>query len=284
MSVLAGGHSIKRHDPADLTPAFSASTDGRFELHGINLRGLIFMAHVSKSIVTPGQIVDGPSWMDSELFDVAAQSDGDPVGPDGYTPRTIAVLQKLIADQFKVNVRPGSRELPAFELVATAANKLGPNLAAFDAGAAAAGARMMMEAGELVDASNPDPTRGIGWQRAVTINDGVATIDVRAKGVTMFEVALHLALSPLSAPVIDRTGLKGKFTITGLRYTQSDTRTVPTDRHGVAVKGARVASAADDAKTLAKALEEQLGLTLRQTKASLDVLQVDAIDRPAALN
>jgi uncharacterized protein (TIGR03435 family) len=280
------GPTIKAHDPADVSPAISARPDGHLEIHGLNLRGLIFMAHASSSIVTPGQVVDGPSWLDSERFDIEVDGEGDPVGPDGFTARTLSMLQKLIADRFKVAVRPGSRELQFWELGVSAPQKLGPNLGSFGGGGGG-GARAMMESGELVDVINPDPTRGLGWQRHISINDGVATIDVRAKGVTMNEVALHLALSPLNAPVIDRTGLKGKFTIKGLRYAQTDTRTVPTDKHlaadaqRVAGRAAAAPDAKADAAALAKALAEQLGLTLKQTKGSVDVLVVEAAERPS---
>jgi uncharacterized protein (TIGR03435 family) len=278
--------TIKRHDPTDLTAAVTVRSDGTFQLHGINLRGLVFMAHVSNSIVTPGQIVDGPSWLDSEMFDVATKVDGEVVGPNGYTARTISLLQSLVADQFKVTLRAGTRELSVNELVvATSGGRLGPSLKPSGGGAhgAVGGGVGLMEAGQRVDLGDPDPTRGVGWQRAVTIHDGVATIDVRAKGVTMFETALHLALSPLAGPVIDRTGLAGRFDISSLRYAQTDTRTIPSDRHAFTdshTRGAVRADAAADHAALSKALTDHLGLALRQTKVTLDVLAVESATRP----
>jgi uncharacterized protein (TIGR03435 family) len=142
---------------------------------------------------------------------------------------------------------------------------------------------MMMESGGLVEASNPDPTRGLGWQRTVSVLDGVSVVDVRAKGVTMYEAALHFALSPINGPVFDRTGLEGTYDITGLRYVQKDTRTVPSDRHAFTDGKARPATGAarEAAQTeLTKALTEQLGLALRPTTGSVDVLVVESASRP----
>jgi uncharacterized protein (TIGR03435 family) len=82
---------------------------------------------------------------------------------------------------------------------------------------------------------------------------------------SMKELAL-LMLVEVDRPVVDQTGLQGKYDFK-LSFTNDESR-APTD--GSAPPG------------LFTAIQEQLGLKLKPVKAQTDVLVVDAVEHPSA--
>lgn len=93
---------------------------------------------------------------------------------------------------------------------------------------------------------------------------GQATM--RVKNVSMGELAGMLMRLFLDRPVVDQTGLIRRYDFQ-LKWTQDETR-VPTD--GSAPPG------------LFTAIQEQLGLKLEPTKAAVDVLVIDRVQKPGA--
>jgi hypothetical protein len=88
------------------------------------------MAFGSEAIQTPGQIVGGPSWLNSDRFDIVAKAEGDPgVDAQGRPTRLIAMLKVLLEERFKVKVHTEMRETQTYALVLTNKDgKLGPAL------------------------------------------------------------------------------------------------------------------------------------------------------------
>jgi uncharacterized protein (TIGR03435 family) len=87
------------------------------------------------------------------------------------------------------------------------------------------------------------------------------TLEEIPPGISMAQFATRLSAFPiLGIPVIDHTGLAGLYTFNMNFSIRED----------------------DGLPTIWTALEEQLGLKLEATKASLEVLVVDHIERPAA--
>ena len=71
------------------------------------LRALLVRAYGVKNYQ-----VSEPGWMDSERFDVVAKV------PDGATPEQFdLMLQKLLADRFRMTVHRETKELPIYALV-----------------------------------------------------------------------------------------------------------------------------------------------------------------------
>jgi uncharacterized protein (TIGR03435 family) len=81
------------------------------------------------------------------------------------------------------------------------------------------------------------------------------------RAMTMDEFARVLTIYKSSSPVINRTGLTGEFKINLSFTTRSDDPQYP---------------------SMETALQEQLGLVLRQSKGDVDILVVDSIERPTA--
>jgi len=86
-------------------------------------------------------------------------------------------------------------------------------------------------------------------------------------------VIVNLLAGPLGRPVINKTGLSGRFDI-DFRYTPGSGQ-APSSDDAAPVDDPRTAS-------LFTALQEQLGLRLEPSKGPVDVLVIDHIERPSA--
>ena len=121
------------------------------------------------------QIVNGPSWLESERFDVTAKPE-QPGIPNAAQLRTM--VQKLIGERIRSRVSQRKRNLSAYVITVV---KSGHKLAKNDSG------------GILP---------GFGGR-------GPGAIGVRNS--TMTEFASFLQARILDRPVVDQTGLSGKF-------------------------------------------------------------------------
>jgi len=88
---------------------------------------------------------------------------------------------------------------------------------------------------------------------------------------TMADLAVFLQRFVLDRPAVDQTGIEGRYDVE-LRFTPDDFR----------VNG-RVIEPPEDgsAPVLFTAIRDQLGLTLKATKAATDVFVVDGVEKPA---
>ncbi|HEY1305966.1 MAG TPA: TIGR03435 family protein [Vicinamibacterales bacterium] len=76
---------------------------GRLEATNMPLRMLITQAYR----VLAYQLQGGPSWLDSDRFDIAAKA------PDGSTPdQTILMLRALLVERFRLKVHTETKEAP----------------------------------------------------------------------------------------------------------------------------------------------------------------------------
>jgi uncharacterized protein (TIGR03435 family) len=261
--------TVRPHRPDDTGPGGVAlMPGGRFEVRGLPLRALVFIAYSSKTIVAPAQVVGGPAWLDSDTFDITAKGEGTLSGPDGFTPHLIGMIRALVTERFKLTVHHDTRELQVYELVrANSSRALGPRLVVSE-----------RECQGLEAVPGPSSVdRWCGFRRTLkTGDDGLRLVDVHAQGVTMGEVALHFSLYPFVArPIFDRTGLTGRYDIVHLDYVQ--TRVALEGAPGLTVENPQV----DSGPSLFTSLVEQLGLRLRGAKQPADVIVVDAAEPPA---
>ena len=154
-----------------------------------------------------------------------------------------AMLQKLLEDRFKLTLSRGTKELPVYVMtVGKGGHKLTPN-----------------------DRSpNGLPTlffKGLGILPA--LNAGTA------------DLANVLQSVVLDRPVVDRTDLTGRFDFT-LNWTPDDSQ--------FRTLGGRPPGAAIDPNGppgLFTAIQEQLGLRLESTRAPVEVLVIDRVERPS---
>ena len=188
-------------------------------------------------------------WLDRDLFDFTGK--GEAEAPPA---RRMLMLRAFLADRLKLVVRIESREMSVFALVvARSDRRLGPQIRPSSVDCAA------VRAGR--GGATPAPT--IFGQRPVC--DALSRPDfITAGGVTMTEVAANIGRLA-GRPVIDRTGLLGGYDF--------DLKWVPAE---ILKTGTRPI----DGPSFAVALEEQLGLRLESTRAPLEVVVIESVERP----
>jgi uncharacterized protein (TIGR03435 family) len=149
--------------------AMSPYGQGRFSIRSASLTLLIGLAYD----VSEDQISGGPSWRDSEYYDVTARAeDGIALTYDELRPR----LQHLLAQRFKLAIHREPKPLQGYALVV-----------------AKGGARLKRNNAET--------------SRAFILPDGL-----RAPSISM-DVFAGILARPVGRPVVNETGLDGTYEI-----------------------------------------------------------------------
>ena len=189
------------------------------------------------------QISGAPSWVDSDRYDTVGRSDtpGEP-----SRDQMKLMIQKLLIDRFQLKFHTEKKELPVYAMVLA---KGGPKL--------------------TVSAADPNAFPGIGFGR----EPGVISLIGRNTGLN--GVANGLQSNILDKPVVDRTGLTGRYDFQ-LRFTPDPIQLA--NFSGLEPPNAADLNAPPDIFT---AFEQQLGLKLQPTKAVVDVMVIDKIERPS---
>ena len=229
----ADGHNHIYNNPAE----------SHFRTVNLSLKDLVQFAYgLPKS-----QIVGGPAWFDSTMFDIDAKSDFSVDAQLKALPDTEArqqkrlMVQALLADRFQLKTHPETRELPEYALV-IANPKSGPKFKPSDA-----------------NGTTVSTTGGTGIQR----------IHVQGSDHTLELLARELA-QVLGRAVIDMTGIDARYDLT-LRW-------MPADRPPPMLNGAPDPNPPPDIFT---AIQEQLGLKLEPSKGPVPVLVIDSVAMPS---
>jgi uncharacterized protein (TIGR03435 family) len=186
------------------------------------------------------QIVGGPPWMESEKYDVNGQPEGQ---GEPSRVQLSGMIRKLLEDRFKFTFHREKRELSVYAITVAPG---GPKLTKND--------------------TNPNGLPGLFFK-------GLGTLP--AQNATMGDFAGVMQTAVLDRPVVDKTGLQGRFDFT-LRWTPDETQFA-----GLGVRVPPPSNDPDAPPGLFTAFQEQLGLKLESTKAPVDVLVVDRVERPS---
>jgi len=208
----------------------------RFICKDYTLKLLIAAAYELNSV----EISGGPTWLESDHFDIAAVTPGD-VRPTHS--EQMAMLRNLLADRFKLAFHRESKEFSIYELtVAKGGPKLKPSASAPD-----------------------DPPQTIS-----TVYPHRLLMPARNAAMGDFVSVLQRAI--LDRPVVDKTGLEGRFDF-DLEWAPDETQF-----------GGAISAAPDDAPSapLFTAIQQQLGLKLTATKGPVQALVVDHAEQPSA--
>jgi uncharacterized protein (TIGR03435 family) len=236
---------------ADATPEFEVATikpgqpdrqgkgfrvNGRqFSTINTTLTDLITFAYG----VHAKQVTNGPAWMETDKYDIAAQPNGEGQPNDKQWK---GMVQKLLADRFKLKFHRDKKELGVYALT-------------------------VAKGGHKLTKSEGDPNglpalffRGLG--------------NLPARNATMTDFAGVMQGAVLDRPVVDQTGIAGRFDFV-LLWTP--------DEFQFGGMGAKVPPPANNAAAppdLFTAMQEQLGLKLESTKAPAEVFVVDNAAKP----
>ena len=261
--------SIKPNKSGDGRVSIGMQPGGRVTAVGITLRMLIANAYGTPQPLPPFRIIGGPGWINDDRFDVVAKAVGDvPPGPNNIFP---LMIRAMLVDRFKLVTHSESRELPIYELVkARSDGRLGPKLrpAATDCSALAA-AR-----GRGGPPPPGGPGFGPGGRPACGMMIGPASLAAGGQGMAQFATILS---GRVQRVVVDRTGLTGSFDI-DLTWTPDQ---IPQGLTGTPPPGTPLLPPIDpNGPSIFTAVQEQLGLKLESTKGPVDVVVIDAADRP----
>jgi uncharacterized protein (TIGR03435 family) len=221
---------------------------GRFVGINVSLGMLIGAAFSTPDAMLPGfQITGGPAWINTDGFDIEAKA-------DGATPpeQLRLMLRTLLQNRFKLQAHVETRQLPIYALVtARPDGRLGPQL--------------RPSPGDCIYGAAANPA---GLPRCEE-RFGPARMKARrfnVAAVTMDAVAARLS-SLVARKVINRTKLPGTFDVdVEFSYVTPPLGT-PGDQ-------------APDGVSLFTALTEQLGLKLDADRGPVEMLVVDAAERP----
>ena len=236
---------------ADANPVFEVATikPSRPDAQGkaFQIRGREFFTFNTSlaDVITfayglhPRQITGAPAWVETEKYDLNAKPDGE--GQPNQNQWKVMV-QKLLADRFKLTFHHDKKELSVYAIVV---GKNGPKLTRSE--------------------GDPNGLPGLFFR-------GLGNLP--ARNATMADFAGVMQAAVLDRPVVDQTGLSGRFDFE-LKWTPDEFQF-----GGIA----KVPPPADNAAAppdIYTAMREQLGLTLQSTKAPVDVLVIDRAEKPS---
>ena len=234
--------SVKRNTAGTSMDVSIGPRPGGYAAINSPLRLIIELAFGVRS----SQVVGGPAWLTTERFDITARA------AEG-TPRNaiLPMVRTLLRDRFQLKSHTEIRQAPVYALVlARADRRTGPQLK-----------QSTVECSSDPVTPNPCSMNGTIGSSA----KGFAT----ATGQTLTQLAAYLGRN-LDRPVVDRTGLSGRFDFE-IRWV-GDTLTA-TD------PGATVRT--NDGPSLAIVLQEQLGLKLEAATGPVEFLVIDSAALPA---
>jgi uncharacterized protein (TIGR03435 family) len=235
---------------------------GRFATTNAGIKRLIAFAYNVRDF----QVSGGPSWADSEKYDIDAKVEDSLAGSLEKLPieqqadQIRLMVQSLLADRFKLRVSHTTKVLPVYALVIA---KRGPKLKEAKPGDTYPNG-----------IKGPDGVARPGMMRMI------GRSDLTGQGVSMEILARQLAFL-LGLTVLDQTGLKGNYDF-ALQWT-------PEQKTAVMFKGAEDGNPGpanappvdSSGPSLFTAIQEQLGLKLESTKGPVDIIVIDHIERPS---
>lgn len=221
----------------------------------------------------PNFQVIAPQWLSTERYDIVAKV------PAGATKQQVSVMwQNLLQERFGMVVHHESKEFPVQTLtVSKGGLKLKETTLAADAEPFTPGGPPKVDKNGLPELNGSGAVVMISLNPA---NSAAPAARMVAKGLSLPEIAAKLA-GPLRGPVIDKTGVSGKYDFV-LEFTP-DLTGIPLPPPPPGAPGPAPSSAApaasDPVGSIPAAVEKQLGLKLTGSKEKLDVIVVDSANK-----
>ncbi len=215
------------------------------------------------------QVLNGPGWIDTDRYDISAKPEAK-----ASAAEMAPMLQTLLEDRFNLKVHKEPRDTPVYELTVAEQNpKLRPSKD---------GDCIPIDLTNLSGARPKpgDPAPNYCGGGRMRMSGDVMSADW--DGITMAELAGRMLPAYVDRPVVDRTGLTGRFNV-HLEF-------VPPRPVGpIFLNGQEMPAPAPGAEAPAEpsgpsiftALQKQLGLRLSPGKDPLDVIVVDRVERPS---
>ena len=263
-ALVLAQSSEPRFDVASIKPSVEGRQSLQVRPNGLtasnqSLQLYIGLAHGGGGL----QIVGAPEWTAKERFDVIARA-SSPSGRQAI----LAMLRTLLAERFGLRTHRESRQADGYALVLASGNRRSPGLRPVNVDC---DSTSPPEPGPVQGLFPPEKRPACGSSVVTTrLVSGPVLRIVRYSAITMDRFANGLDGS-VGRPVVNRTGLAGTFDIE-LQYIAE----MPAGP-GVSAP----TSPAPDGVSFRDALKEQLGFELRPERVQVEMLVIDAVDRPA---
>jgi uncharacterized protein (TIGR03435 family) len=199
------------------------------------------------------EIKGGPAWIRSDLYRIHAIAEGKPSRQMMEGP----MMQAFLEDRFKLRIHRETKEVPVYELTVA---KEGHKLASFVDGSC------------VVPTTFPSPQLPPGQKFCgvmITINPA----GLKGQGVTLDNFSKMLD-RVLDRPVINKTGITGKFDI-NLEFAVDETTS------GLRSIGDNPVVMNQDRPSIFTTIK-QLGLKLEPAKGPHEFIVIDHVERPSA--
>jgi uncharacterized protein (TIGR03435 family) len=226
--------TIKPSDPAAKGKGFGGPPR-HFQTRNTTLNDLIMFSYD----VNMKQIIGGPSWMETDKFDIVT---GQPDAPGSPNEQQIkSMMRKLLVSRFGLKFHEDKKELSTYVLTVA---KDGPKLTKSDADANTPHAFFFTKLGNLT-----------------------------VRNATMDDFASGMQGAVFDRPVVDRTGLEGRWNCS-LKWTPDETQ--------FQVFGVKIPpnESADAPPPIFTAIQEQIGLKLDAAKTMVKVMVLDHVEKP----
>lgn len=230
---------------ATVKPVAANAKSGRFikmeDMHRFIERDYTLKLLIAAAYdLNPRTVSGGPGWIESEHYDIVA------VTPGAVRPthdEQMAMLRSLLAERFSLRFH---REPKQFSIYALEAAKSGPKLKE-----------------STVPADVPAALISTVYPQRILLP---------ARNATMAEFVSMMQRAILDRPVVDRTGLSGRYDF-DLEWAPDETQF-----------GGDVSPASSEATAapLFSAIQQQLGLRFEATRGTVEALVIDGAERPTA--
>jgi bla regulator protein blaR1 len=206
-----------------------------------------------------------PKWVTTDRYSIDARAAGNPT-----KDQLRLMVQSLLADRFQLAAYFATEQVPVFVLTVVKDGKLGPKLIAHADGRPCAGETAVPSQVFREDESGPGTFPPMCDSPTVIRKSTGMLLGYRNASMEMLTGSLSMQV--LDRPVIDKTGLSGKFDFT-LEWAPTSNNPAPPDSP---------APPPDPVgPTAVQALRDQLGLKVESRKAPVPILVIDRVDRPS---
>jgi uncharacterized protein (TIGR03435 family) len=273
--------SIKPTAPATGQRGFGGPRGDRLVMTRTTLKSLLQNAYPSAPGTNrPLEIIGGPAWLDTDMFDIEAKADCS-TGPIDRARFTL-MIQSMLEDRFQLKAHTERRETSIYELVVakdglkikpapdqTPLNPGGANPPVLCPPAPSAPPPLIPAPAPGQRAAPFDPTKMRGMT-SFQYGPGSVTVTGNAVQISM---VMNVVATDSGRPVIDKTNLKElydfKFQFSPDKWSSPPPRGEP-----------GTATAATDPVPPIAAAVQQLGLRLESIKAPMEVLVVESAPKP----
>jgi bla regulator protein blaR1 len=214
-----------------------------------------------------------PESVSKDFYDIEARAPGNPT-----KDQMRLMMQSLLAERFKLAVHFETREVPVYALTLVKPEKLGPKLRPHAEGPPCPEAfidldpRIPLKSGEVFP-PNCEAAEGRGTL------DGTRLLGSRNTTMPLIADMIYATgalAGEVDKPVVDRTGLNGRFDYT-IQYMPGENdllaRSLPA--------GANRPPENSEGAPFLRAVREQLGLKLTPSRGQVRVLIVDHVEPPS---